>query len=761
MPRSTILGEEERYGGNARMENERGRNRKRGRQSPKDRRAWSCVLREIGTAIQRRQHKSGLSRIEEELRQRKDIVEQARLLALAGDSECKRGAYEAAAAIYLKCSQRTMNHPREWFRGLLGCVRALLKAQKIDEAKMVAQHALAMAQQRSAAYESVVEGADEAMMRWGAVQAPAAPWRVSVVATRLGSAFLEEGELEEAERLFRSALEVNGGEGACRARIGLARLALMRGDAEAALRGAEEAIRQGRYRRKTVAAWEVLIAARRALGGWQIKESLLRGLASAPAGVRARAVLTIVREMARHGMRQGWTVAELWLAEEGARDPVTAAELLKLRLAQTRREHGAEAEACAIAERLLATAKLDRTEWWTAVKTQWVAALRRGERVEIQRRLEEAEKKYGRTLALRAAHSMALVLMEWRRHDEARELLQRIVQNAPCGSAAWATAVWTWARMERALGRYAEAAQGYRRYYEEEKLPKRFRLQARLLWAQMLAASGQSKALEAARSELNDVLRDIGDPVLLMNFARHLLVASPAMDHWARDVFERGKKRAIEQFESAGHPAIAIDLLFQVTRRQVCDFGETEEVIRFWEDLSSEKKGWMWSRKEAFWEYLGWVLEAYIREGRNESAEAFAQQWLEDAATPPIGVVHVGHVYGRWLVQRGELAQALLWFERMVLVEPRHPLCGLAWYWKALRAARDGHKDERDRCLRSLREAQGPRPSLWYEWALDAKSLLLLADLDIGRAAAESARYRREDWERLRKEILCEMGALK
>lgn len=742
------------------MADGRGRNRKRPRKEPRDRNALSSVLREIGTAIQRRRFEAGLKQLNDELTRRRDVPTQARLLALAGDSEFKRGAFERAATIYLRAAQMVVNHPVLWSRGLLGCVRALLKVPQIEKAVVMAEHVLELAKQKNAEFRNLVLRADQELLARGYVRIPLAPPRVSVIATRLGKMFLNEGEMALAERFFQSALQENP-DGACCARIALARMALIRGEAEKAVEESEAALRLGKFQAKTLAAWSVLIAARRQAGGWQIKDSLLRGLDQGVAPkVRDRATLLIVQELKRRDMRQWQQVAEKWLNDPRATDRVVEVELRKLLLAGGKAEKRDPSERQQQAESLLRVPGLDRMEWLAGVKA-WVAAvLEQGKQPDMGRWLDRTEQRYGVEWRMRAAHGLALVCMNARRHDLARTLLNSVISRSSQDTDIWGKAVWALARMESVLGNYSASADMYRLYAEKSRGPDRFRLQARLLWACALASSGKRDALLAVKPEIENILSRVSNPCVLMDFARQMLAADASLEDWAYHLFEQGCQMALASFRAAEHPSVAMDILFKLTRRQVCDFRRFEEAILFWESLSEQTKTWLWSEKESFWEYLGWIFEAYTEADRREEAEAFAAQWLEDRATSAFGHVHIGVRWGRWLLKQAKVKQALDLFERAVTEAPFHPFCGLAWYWKALKFHKEGNISERDRCLANLRTAQGDNPGLWYAWSLDAKALLLKSDLDVRKAESRTGRYGRDDLRRLREEILREASWL-
>ncbi|MBU1692861.1 MAG: hypothetical protein KKC51_02745, partial [Verrucomicrobia bacterium] len=576
---------------------------------------------------------------------------------------------------------------------------------------------------------------------------------------RMGALFLNEGEPASAQEFFEKALEANP-RGACRARQGLARIALAMDDPTRSLILAEESIRVGNYAAKTIAAWPILIAARRKLGGWQISQNLLDGLEMAPPSVRARAVLAITRELRNSDMRQWREVALRWSGREGQEFPIVEAEIRKMVLASAKVMPGDATGKRELAEQLLQTPGLSRNEWLAAAKEVVRAGLWEGRTPDLDGLIRYADTQYGEDSGPRATHSLALSCMMAKRHDLARPLLQRNITQLPAGKSMWGKSIWALARMESFLGNHSAAAGLYRQFFEAESIPVRFRLQAQLLWAQALITAGHPDALLEARPRIEAFIAEVKDSDLLLDFARQIPAASPELSDWRNALFERGATWALQKFQEANHPSVAADILFKLTRRQVYDFDRADDAILFWESLSQEKKQWLWAVRTSFWAYLGWVLEAYHRKGHSQQGDAFAYSWLDDPATPPEGRVQVGIPYGRWLIESGRTVEALDLFTQLIQEAPTHPLSAHAWYWKALEAHKRGEKKERNRCCACLRQAQGVTVGLLGEWSLDAKALLLLADLRLDQIDAQAVNYLTDFLQMLRDEIQRDMGRL-
>ena len=652
------------------------------------------------------------------------------MLAMVADSEFKRGRYAEAAQIQLRVAGDTIDDSTLWLRAFIGEIRALLKVPDVGQAIMMANHAIGVAEVKMADFDKKVRLANQAVETGGSVEVPPLPPRVSVVATRMGYLFLQEGEPEAAEEFFNRAIEKSKGR-ANRARQGLAKIALAKGEFRKAISVASDAIRLGGYKAKTLEAWQTVISARRQMGGWKISERLIKGLEAAPAGLRARAVLTIVRELRKSDMRQWWDVADNWSKKEGRHFPIIETEIRKMVLASAKAELGNATDRREKAEQLLQMPNLSAKEWLNGAKELVRASLWEGNIVDFGQLVSAAVAAYGDDFAPRARHSLALSCMMAKRHDLARPLLQENIQQDPYGNPVWAKSVCALARMESLLGDHAASAALYRQFADENSISNKFLLQAQLNWCQELIAAGQPGPLMEARSLMEATLANMNDPDVLMNFARQLQFGSEELRNWGQQLFVQGKSAAIQQFEEAISPSVAIGILYRLTRRQVRDFGFHADAVAFWEALPQEKRNWLWSSNSVFWEYLGQVFEAYVRKSDLPEAETFAREFLDDPASPAEGLPPLGIPLARLLMSTDRVTESLELFEQMTRGAPTHPLCAEAWYWLALVAYKKGEASKVGEYARHIRIAQGVQTGMLDAWTLDARAFLLLANLNL------------------------------
>ena len=736
-----VFFDNEKQGVNRIMQTGRLRFRKRPYQPPVDKTALSSTLRQIGEDIHKRNSAAGLSKANQALTDSSLTgPEQARVLSLVADGEFKRGRFKEAAQIHLQAATLSMNHSSLWLRPHIGQVRALLKVPHVDDAVTMARHAVTVAEAKMADFDKQVRLANQELALNGAVVAPPVPPRVSVVATRMGYLFLEEGEPEIAEEFFCRAVKASKGR-SCRAYQGLAKGALAKGEYRRAVKWASDSIRYGHFMAKTVSSWSILISARRQQGSWWISERLIKGLDSAPPKLRARTILTIVHELRRNDMRQWRKVAEEWLIREGEGFPIIEAEIRKMLLASAKSEADNSTDKREKAEQLLEIRGLSAKEWLSGAKELVGASLIEGRPIDIYSLLATASILYGQDFAPRLRHSLALSCIKAKRHDLARPLLQENIQQLQSDDRQWGKSIWALARLESLVGDHSAAAGHFHQFFEENSMDVRFRLQAQLLWCQELISAGELDSLLETRTLMSATLSNVQDPDILMNFARQLRFGPDELEDWGEEIFSRAESLALKRFREEDNPSVAISIIFKLARRQVCDFGHCKEVVALWEELTPDKRDWLWSTKSDFWNYLGQVFEAYARTDNLQEAEAFALGFLDDPASPPEGLPPLGIPLARRLVKDNRAEEGLALYERLTRLAPNHSLCAEAWYWLALIAYREDRKDRSKEFATRIRAVQGMRIGLFFEKSLDAKALLLLSDLDPSQVELQATDY--------------------
>jgi len=641
---------------------------------------------------------------------------QCQIAAMAGQALLAQGKFAQAATTFQQAWQLGADTAVVWFNAALGQVLAQLRNVDVETAVTTGKAAVTTAEQKVQQYGGQVAAAPQLLGQTGVLRMDRAPIRASVVAFRIGQQFWNEGEAEQAAWFFTKATEIEP-QGACRARIALARIALVNEDFQGAYDQARQALVLGQFHAKTLSAWPVLIAASRKLGNSGVEQALVNSLAQATPTVRGRARLSIAATLRSYGDPAWTSFATVQTGED--RNHILQAEFGKLKTART--------SALAPAEALLATPNLSPLEWLGAAKAAVVRRLARGANPALGPALAAGVTLYGEPARKRLQHGLALACARGKRPDLAISILQ---------GASEPKSVWLQAKLLRDSGSVTAAAALFNSLSTRGDVPPRFQLLASMEWMRCVIQTGDENAITNAAPQLIAAAKQIQDYELLLDLARQMTLApSPVADH-AEEVFDKGQRQALLLFASAEEPACALEILFKLARRQN-DFGKYADIAQIWEQLPQARRDWLWSRDGLFWQYLGLVAAAYRASDQLPKADTLVEQYLNDGATPPGGLAEIGVPHALSLVGRNDLASAFEWFEWLVWQAPTSAVCAYAYYWLALRAEKAGDVAQVQSRVQALALALGSSPGMMWKQALDAKGRLL-GGSTVAQIAAQS-----------------------
>lgn len=699
---------------------------------------WSSRLRELGDLVSSQNSAGLLAAINQELSVQTSPIRQSQVLSLVGDNQVRSGDFDGALIFYDRAANLARNDPQKWFRPIIGSIISLLKSVELTQAQVRADAAIAKAQlfeQQHAAQLAQLETQAQAGI---VVVVRPRPLRLSVVATRLGKIFFDEGEVALANAYFQQAL-IASPQGASRARLAQAEIAMREGRLQDAKDSALAALRVGKFHAKTIAAISIFLQASDRLGDPMIDARLLDGLAQAKPQVRDRAMLAIVRALRAQNNPIWKNFASTWLGANALRSPVVATEFNKMFQSAERVRNESVPLRLAASSALMAMPELSPTEFVSAVKEYTLSSLLLGQNVDLLAFGNQAAAAYGGSWSERVLHSVALSCMKANRHDLARPLLQAEV-NSGTRSVEWGKSLWALARMEATLGNYSDASVLYDQYANEAAMPLRFRLQARLKWLQSVIAGSGSVPIptEVVLEQLSLATAQINDIESLFDVARQVSTDTPQF-LWAlgRDLFKRGERLAVAQFNDANSPAAALDALWRVTRGQY-EFGENQKIWNTWTGLTASKRDWLWSTKSKFWEYIGIVVKAAMNINLQTEAEGVMNMYVNDGGTPLVGRLEILAAYGAQLISSGNYSSAISLFTEVTSLAPTDHRCAEAFYWLALSAKKNGDSVRCKDYAKKLRIAQGSKVGIVFDRRLDCKAIILLSNLQTGTALQSS-----------------------
>ena len=635
------------------------------------------------------------------------------ILYLTGDVSQAQAKYDEAISIYEKSIEAMDDHTRGWVRPAVEIVRCLLKQLKNEEALEKAKTILnrSLAQQQN--FNQWMSQLDQQLAQQGNVAVAEQPYRVSVVASRLGHLFLNQAQTEAANFFFAAALRENA-EGATRAREGLAKLALREGKFHEAIELAREAIKAGNYRAKTLTSWGVWAEAIAKSGEQTFLEKEIKALAQAQPAIRARAILVICRTLRSCGSKSWQSIATFWLTEEEAKEPVIAAELKKLFLRETKTLVSSQAKQQA-SEALLQTPLLSPMEWLAARKVLLSTMLESQQEPPIATWLAESAQRYENSGKILLQHRHGLAKISWQlgKTETARELLQANIKEASEKNRNYlGRSLVALARLESAQQNFTAAALLYQQLFQTAKA-ERWRSYGLMEYARSLVQSGDEQGLRLAKPQFEILLQKIEAFDLCLDLARMLMFKGPGdLSELAVQFYARGTQLAKKALNSASDPKRASGIWLKLAQRQT-DFNRPQDVIEDWQTLSARDKEKL-SREggATFWEYLSLVLESYRAANQLKIAQDLASSYLDNPLTLSLGKMILSAWLGVQLIHHGRAREGLLRLKKAVEEKSLHPARGVAHYWLSLAAYQNNNRTEAILQAQSVLRCLGENPGL-------------------------------------------------
>jgi len=694
----------------------------------------SATLRDVTNLINRRRYEDALTSLDSLARQGiSDPVRLAQIASLAADSQFALARYSDAVTLYGRALAYLADEKRirAWIRPALGEVRALLKALETDTAY---QRALDIWQRAVASHKELEKELDttaDELEERGPMLIDPRPVRPSVVLTRMGNLFLQEGYMDTARYFYQQAVLISP-RGATRARQGMAIVCMAATEDDEAEKYAREALQMGKFQAKTVCCWETLIAARAKQGKDPLDAELFTSLQINQSGpVLARAMLAIVKALRGYGDVQWKQIAGEWITRPEVIDEIIEVEMAKILLSEEKLI-GHDPRLIALsAHRIFRSRQVSPKEMVATAKDVTHMLLLESDEPNVRGLAEKARRRFGDELRGEVLHAIALGAMMARRHDLAREILQEQLAILPRGSKQWGMDLSALARMEVVLENHEAAASHYLDFADTDEIQTDFRVQALLKWLEHAKAAGGEIDTAAAAVKLDRIVTGDLDLVVLLNIGRHLSYVS-GFETLRDQVIIAAEAKGLHLVGQATTPEEAIGILIRLTRKQQWDFQHFESITSFWENLDQTKREWLWSEKSEYWEYYSLVFEAYLAQGRQDAAIQVAAGIVNSNSTPPNGLIWLGTAYANWRMQQRDHAEAFRHYEWLVKELPTHPAASWGYYWQAVRALAEGDETLAKQKAAALRRCFAGKPDFLWQWELDARAVLIRANLLAG-----------------------------
>ncbi len=370
-------------------------------------------------------------------------------------------------------------------------------------------------------------------------------------------------------------------------------------------------------------------------------------------------------------------------------------------------------------------------EWLSATKQTLRAALLQNAKPDVQSFIAQGVKRYGQKHWVTFTESLAAVCKRTQQPDLAQSLLQQALTTAT--GEDWRKMLWALAKLQSSQSNHAQAAQSYWSYAQKNDAPRRFRAFALMRYALELFYANQPELIEQVAPQLQSVLADVQDYNVLLDIARQLRYARfQQAKTLAESAYQRGKQMALQSFDNAGHPSVAVNIIFKFSRRAF-DFSRSDDIIATWTRLDETKRLWLWSRNSDYWNWQELVLRAYLASGQLLQADSFGTALFNEPATPADAIAIVGATYLTVKQSQHDFTGLFSICERMAQSAPSNERTAMAYYWLALRAWKQNKtakaKDFADRMLLAL----GKDCLLLWKGNYQAAAYCLKAGLDLSQ----------------------------
>jgi len=690
--------------------------------------SFSKELRNISNFIARQDFEQALITLDRlSTKGISDPIRLAQITSLAADSQFGLARYQEAVNYYKRAQEYLIEEKQisYWIRPALGEVRSLLKAIETDRAYERAKEILQHAIEGHEKLEEALSTTTEQLQQKGKMQMGPRPVRPSVVLTRLGNVFMDEGYVDTAREFYQQAVLLSP-RGATRARQGMAKVCQANTENDEAEKYAREALQMGKFQVKTLACWEMLIAARAKQGKDLLDKELFTSLQINQSGpVLARAILTIVKSLRSYGDVRWKQITVEWITRDEVIDEIIEIELAKILLSDEKLI-GHDPRLIALsAHRIFRSDQVSPKEMVATAKDVTHMLLLDEDEPNVRGLAEKAKRRFGDALKGEVLHAIALGAMMARRHDLARDILHDRLRSQPRGSEQWCIDLSALARMEEVVENFSEAASLYLDFADTEAVQTDFRVQSLLKWLKYSNAA--TIDLEEVSEKLSRIIAGDLDLTVLLNIGRHLSYTA-GLETLRDHVIAAAAAKAQQLFQAATTPEEAISVLNRHARKQYSDFRTYAAITSFWESLSAEKREWLWSEKSEYWEYYSLLFEAYLRQGQESMAISLASSTIESPSTPSNGLIWLGTAYANWQLKNGNHAEAFRHFDWLAKELPTHTMTSWSYYWQAVRALASNDALGAKKHAAALRRCFAGKPALAWQWELDARSLYIISD---------------------------------
>lgn len=702
-----------------------------------DRDPTSQILRQARDLIQTRKFSVAFSLLDNLLASSITSARRWQIRVLLAEAELRQQNPEAAQELVATADENLKQLGREWLSVLIMQVRATLGSVGSKEAENRALEGVEIASAIAQKYYS--QSAQFPIATQGVVIAER-PHKPVSVAVRLGSYFIEAGELDAADALLTKAEELGGAQ-SFGVLSGRARLNLALGNFASAVNLATQAIQVDKFHAKSLGALGILIAARRATGMSGLDLEFWGGVQQAPSNVANRFVQLAITHLKRFGDPLWLDLTRAWLTSDAASsDSITRAELEKGLLSYFRRVPTPPTERIDMAGALENCPKRTLRELIFAIGDHAIALASTGQVPKVEDWDRQVNAEFGPLSAAIFRRSLASRLLRAGLTLQGEELLTKNLTPVEGGESVNLRSMWKLARIKEDKGDLATAANLYGQIYDgivagpHLRSAQAFCIRSILAWLNCTTLDDPATSVMQIK-RISGLMESAYDYSTLLQIARALVGAPAGTKEIAVRALNEGCAQAQALVTNANASTAQICTALFRAGRVLRDYGYNATLAALWTNLAEATQSRLWNGNADFWAFLGDVITALRKIGKLDTAQALAEETLSDPTVSPEGTATIGTLQALWLLRADLAGEAFELFKRIVVVAPQHLMTSRSYYWLSLQAWNAGNDAQAKASALRIASCLPLQPRLVWQKSIQIRAIYLAAGCDHSAAA--------------------------
>jgi tetratricopeptide (TPR) repeat protein len=383
-----------------------------------------------------------------------------------------------------------------------------------------------------------------------------------------------------------------------------------------------------------------------------------------------------------------------------------------------------------ISSRLLGTKFVSPRETVSAIKsiaTAEVLQTGKVDEVKIANLCNEAKNQKS------AKYGVARAMMQIEDYTLAEKYFQDILSDESIGSNWKSKARFNLAECYDKNGKPEQSLKMYEEFLQNPDLDQKFAVIAATKMISPMSKMGDSQ--DVIVPKIYALIDKTDDYVSLLDMARIIKQNKSLPKECYMKAYEKGRKLALGELDSAQTPEGAMKTIFLLGRRQR-DLLLYKEFVEDYYKFAESRLGWLSRSSGPYWEYGAFAYEIMNNLDQSVQADTAWTNFLAGAEKKPSGVdlSHYHLFKGIINLNRGSEA-AKGEFAKVIELAPLHVNASRAYYWLALVDRGNGDTKAASNYANRGLNATGVQGGYIWQQKLRKKLAILASEFDVEKAA--------------------------